>query len=223
MGIPRHKQANHRAVGVLQMISFFVIALLCSSINVDPTPKTSTTMGITTRTTTVKDKPTGKAIITTKATPKERRSERLAKSPCTVNVNSLIAEINLPTTRFDNVLEALRPMMAQDSQQDKGLNAPCNLAPPAEKTDQITPLASPMGVNQQPIMVDSTAMNTGTEASLQAQVRISKTTTTVEAKPTTTALPAQAENQSYSQHQKVPLKSPTHPSQTMKPAKAEAT
>jgi hypothetical protein len=79
-------------------------------------------------------------------------------------------------------------MTMQDSPQDKGLGAPCNLAPPAEKTNQITPLASPMGINQQPIVVNGTTMNTGMEASPQAQVRISKTTTTVEAKPTSTAL-----------------------------------
>jgi hypothetical protein len=59
-------------------------------------------------------------------------------------------------------------MMTQDSPRDKGLNAPCNLAPLAKKTDQIIPLAFPMGVNQQPIVVDGTTMNNGTEASPQA-------------------------------------------------------
>jgi hypothetical protein len=77
-------------------------------------------------------------------------------------------------------------MMMQDSPQDKGLDAPCDLAPPAEKTDQITPLASPTGTNHQTIIVNGTTMNTGMETSPQAQVRISKTSTTVKAKPTST-------------------------------------
>jgi hypothetical protein len=187
MGTPWRKHANDHTIGMLQMISFFVIARLCSSINVNPTPGTSTTMGITMRVTTVKDKPTGKAITTTAATSKERRSKRLAKSPRTVNVNSLISEINLPTTQFDDVLEALRLMMMQDSPQDKGLNAPCNLAPPAEKADQIASFASPTGIKQHLIVINGTTMNTGTEASPQARVSISKTTTTVEAEPTSTA------------------------------------
>jgi hypothetical protein len=146
MGIPRRKYANGPAVGVLQMMLFFiiVIALLCSSINVNPTLRTSTTMGITTRAMTIKDKPTSKAITTTATTLKERRSERLFKSPCTVNFNSLITEINFLTTQFNNFLEALHPMTMQDSPQDKDLNAPCNLAIPAEKTNQITPLPPEM-------------------------------------------------------------------------------
>jgi hypothetical protein len=135
MRIPHPKYANGCPVGVLQMILFFIIALLCSFINVNPTPGTSTTMGITTCATTVKDKPTSKAITTTAATPKERRSEQLAKSPHTININSLIAEINLPTTQSNNVLEALHPMTMQDSPQDEGFDVPCNLAPPAEKTN----------------------------------------------------------------------------------------
>ncbi len=91
------------------MISFFITALLFHLTYVNPTPGLSTTMGITMRASISKDKPTSRAIITTTATPKEQRSKRLAKSPRSVNVNSLLAEINLPTNCLDNVLEALQP------------------------------------------------------------------------------------------------------------------
>jgi hypothetical protein len=91
-------------------------------------------------------------------------------------------------TQFDNVVEALHLTTIRDSPQDKGLDAPCDLAPPAEKTNQITPLASPTGVDQQPIVIGSTTMNTSMEASPHAHVHISKTTTTVEVNPTSTAL-----------------------------------
>ncbi len=53
-------------------------------------------MGITTRASSSKDKPTSRAIIAIAATPKERQSKQLAKSPRTVSVNPLIAKINLP-------------------------------------------------------------------------------------------------------------------------------
>ncbi len=76
----------------------------------------------------------------------------------------------------------------QDSLQDDGLDAPCNLAPLTEKNNQITPHTSPMGVNQKTIMAGSTTKNTGMEVSPQAHVRISKSTTTAEAETTPIAL-----------------------------------
>jgi hypothetical protein len=151
------------------------------------TPQLIATMGITTCASTSKENPTSRATIVTAATPKERRSKQLAKSPRTVNVNPLIAKINLPGARFDNVLEALRPTTTHASTQDDNLNNSCDRAPPSEKTKRITPLASPTGVNQQPIEVSGTTKNDGSEGSLQARVRISKATVTVEAEPTPAA------------------------------------
>jgi hypothetical protein len=98
MGRPWRKHANNRAVGVMQMILFFIFASLCPLIYVNPPPQLLTTMEITMRAAIAKEKPTNKAITTTVATPKERRSERQSKSPCSVNVNSLLAEINLSVT-----------------------------------------------------------------------------------------------------------------------------
>jgi hypothetical protein len=96
MGTPRRKRGNSHGVGVLSMSSSIIIGLFCTLINVNSTPQLIATMGITTHASTSKDKPTSKATIVTAATSKECRSEQLAKSPHTVNVNPLIAEINLP-------------------------------------------------------------------------------------------------------------------------------
>ncbi len=140
-------------------------------------------MGIKTNALISKDKPTSRAIIVTAATPKEKRSVRLAKSPRTVNVNPLIAKINLSGARFDNALEALHPTTTRDSTQEDELNDPCDLALPLEKTNQITLLASPTGIDQQPIEASNIAKKASTE-SLQARVWISKATVTVEVEPT---------------------------------------
>jgi len=55
-----------------------------------------------------KNKPAGRALNATAATPveqhKERRTARLPKSPRSNNVNALLAEINRPTVRPDNIL-----------------------------------------------------------------------------------------------------------------------
>jgi hypothetical protein len=126
------------------MSSSFFIGLLYTLIYVNPTPRLIATMGIITCTLISKDKPTSRAIITTAATPKERRSERLAKSPRSVNVNSLLAEINLPMNHFDNVLEALHPLT---NPMDDSPNNPCDLTLPTNKNMQVTQLASPMGVD----------------------------------------------------------------------------
>ena len=80
-------------------------------------------MGIATRSVS-RQSPTQKGIIT-KTTPPQggkRRSERtnkspksVAKSPTSVDVNSHLAEINLPQTRFDNMLMALGHAMEMNA------------------------------------------------------------------------------------------------------------
>jgi hypothetical protein len=171
------------------MSPLIIIGLFCTLTNVYSTPRLIATMGITTRALTSKEKPTSTATILTTTTPKECRSQQLAKFPRTCNVNPLIAEINLPGAQFDNVLEAFCPMTTHDSTQDDNLNDSCDWASPLEKTNQITPLAFPTSINQQPIEVSGTTNNNGSEGSLQARVHISnKTTVTVEAEPTPAAL-----------------------------------
>jgi hypothetical protein len=111
MGMPQCNHANCYAIGVLSMSSLCFIRLISSVIYVYATPGSITTMGTTTRALISKTKLTSRAIITTTATPKEQQSEseKLAKSPRTGNVNSLLAKIKLPLNRFANVLETLRP------------------------------------------------------------------------------------------------------------------
>ena len=113
-------------------------------INVDLT-QLCLTMVTMTRATIAKEKPTRTAI-----TPKPMlRSTRSSQSPRSDKVNSLLAKINLPTFRFDNVLEALHSSTRQDSQMDDNLDDPCNLTLPTDKDNPITPLASPMGIDIQ--------------------------------------------------------------------------
>jgi hypothetical protein len=72
-------------------------------------------------------------------------------SPCTTNVNPLIAELNQPGARFNNILEALRPatITMNEKTQDDDLSNPCNLVPPTDKANQVTPLASPTCIHLQ--------------------------------------------------------------------------
>jgi hypothetical protein len=156
MGMPQHKRANNRTIGVMQMIFFFIFAFLCPLIYVNPSPRLLKTIGIMMHAAIAKEKPTSGAITTTTATPTERRSKWLSKSPLSVNVNSLLAEINLPVIQFNNVLEALRPF---NSPTDNGLNNPFNLAPPTNKINQITQLTSPTGVDTQVIEFTAPADN----------------------------------------------------------------
>jgi hypothetical protein len=181
----RQKCANNHAVGVLLMISLFIIALPKHLVHVNPTPRPFSTMGITTRASTSKDKPTSRAIITTAATPKQGQFEQLAKSPCTATVNFRLAEINLPTNQFNNVLETLCP---STSPTDAGLNDPCNLMLPTDKNRQGTQLTSPMGVDVQEIEFHAPVNNASPQANKPPQnqttspsrsVRINETATLV--------------------------------------------
>jgi hypothetical protein len=98
MGMPRHKHVTNCAIGVMQMISFFIITLLYPLIYVNSSPQLFPTMGIMMCTTIAKEKLNSRAITNTAATPKERRPKWLSKSPRSVNVNSLLVEINLAVT-----------------------------------------------------------------------------------------------------------------------------
>ncbi len=110
-----------------------------------------------------------------------RRSEHhLDKSPKSVNIKTIIADINLPQTWFKTILLALGPVaeggnITEKNTQDNDLDNPHTLVPPPEKANHITPLTSPMGIDHQPNKEDSaTTKNDGKEESPQARVRISK-------------------------------------------------
>jgi hypothetical protein len=186
MGTPRFNHANGYAIRVLSMSSLCFIGLISLLIYVYTTPGSITTMGITMRTLISKEKPTSRAIITTTATPKERRSVRLAKSPRTGNVNSLLAKINLPSNRFANILVTLCPTTSPS--MDDGLNDPCDLTPPTDKNMHEIQIALPTGVDKQeagchaPVHNASPPANESTNTQTtppSRSVRINKTATSV--------------------------------------------
>jgi hypothetical protein len=123
------------------LLSVFLIALLlATSIHVNPLQYYSA-MGILTRAVISKEKPTRTPI-----TPKQAQQPTwISKSPQSENVNSLLAGINLPASRFDNVLKALRPSTRRGSNNNNYLEDPCNLESPADKNNQIIKIASPTG------------------------------------------------------------------------------
>jgi hypothetical protein len=143
MGQPRRNHANNLTIGVMTRFLYFLIATLLHSSSYVNSSRYPSTMGIAMPAAISKEKPTRTAI-----TPKQaQRSTRLSKSPRSNNINSLLAEINLPMSRLNNILEALRPTTGRDSQKDNNLNDPCYLESPIEKNNQITTHASPTGVD----------------------------------------------------------------------------
>jgi hypothetical protein len=209
MGTPWCKHANGHAVGVLLMSSSIIIGLFCTLININSRPRLIATMGITTRASTSKDKPASRATIVTAATPKECRSKQLAKSPRTVNVNPLIAEINLPGARFDNILEVLCPTTTHNSTQKDNLNNLCDPAKPSEKTNQVTPLAFPMSVDQQPIKVSGTSRTMAQKDHHKQECESARPQSQLKQNQCQQPQP-QAGDQFYSPHQQVLAKDPTH-------------
>ena len=103
----RQRKRHRLIVGIVFIVGTLLLIL--------PTTSKASTMGIATRSS-FRQSPTQKGMIT-KPTPPQggmRRSERthkspksVPKSPMSVEVNSHLAEINLPQTRFDNMLTAL--------------------------------------------------------------------------------------------------------------------
>jgi hypothetical protein len=109
-----------------------------------------------------------------------RSKRHLNKSPKSVNINTIIADINLPQTRLEIILTALGPAAeggkeTEQNAQDNDLDDLHTLEPPPEKANHVTPLASPTSVDHQPNKEDSaTTKNNGDKESPQARVFISK-------------------------------------------------
>ncbi len=169
----------------MMMISLLIIASF-TFIDVN-LPQIHSTMGITTHTLISKEKPNGRTENSkTTTTPKEQKSTQHLKSPRSADVNSLLAKINLPMSRFENVLEALCPLRGSDSQKED-LDTPCDFTPPSEKNNQITPHASPTNLDHYLFLANGAAKNPATDGFPQDRatpptrgVRISKTATIVD-------------------------------------------
>jgi hypothetical protein len=94
----------------MRLFTIFIILIdLLHLLNVSPLHQPPPTMAPTTRA--KKDKPIGRATNTTattsviRSTPQKAR--RNAQSPSESNVNTHLADINKPTLRIENVLQAL--------------------------------------------------------------------------------------------------------------------
>ncbi len=148
-------------------------------------------MAIATRSLINKEKPASRMLIAIAPSPvehhQERRSDQLAKSPRATNVNSLLAEINRPSDRIKNVLQALG--LSKDPANGVNHSTPSDPTLPTNKTNQVTPLASLTGVDQEPPEALATNRETDVEDSPQARVCISDVTETVDADPSPAALP----------------------------------
>jgi hypothetical protein len=134
MGTTRRKRANDPVVGTWPMCSLLIIILLVTILNVNISYHFPPTMAIKTRAASSKNKPAGRALNATAATPveqhKERRTACLPKSPRSDNVNALLAKINRPTVRptvrLENIPQALRPTTNNDP-IDHGAKHPKNI------------------------------------------------------------------------------------------------
>jgi hypothetical protein len=199
MGKPLRKPVNGRTVEMIRMSPLFFFSLLIAIISAKHSPRHSPTMAIATRSSQPKEKPVGRALVAIAPSPVERhqgrRSDRLAKSPRNGNVNPLIAELNLPGAQYNNVMEALCPAatLTNNKPLDDNFNDPCDLVPPSErakdsdKANEVTPLSSPTGIDQQPPSKNSIATTSGKDDSPQTRVRISNATEVVENNPSPTA------------------------------------
>ncbi len=124
--------------------------------------------------------------------PKTSTSMHPPKSPCSDNVDSLLAEINLPISHFDNVLKGLRPPTERGSDNDDTLDNPCILEPPTDKNNQMTQVTSPTEVDTLTLGATSPAKNndSANDESHDQQTPSSKgvqiNETATEVKPSTT-------------------------------------
>ncbi len=83
-----------------------------------------------------------KATTTKTATPKDgkRQSERqLSKSPTSVDVNTILADINLPQTRFENILTVLGHAAEKNDEMEDNPAPPEDNNPADEEVDEDNP------------------------------------------------------------------------------------
>jgi hypothetical protein len=158
LGMTWRNHNNSRGIKVMGASSLiYIFASLIFLLHVSPPQRVTTTMAITTRST--KQKPIGQATIATPASLINRHPElqakRLARSPLNSNVNTHLATINMPTTRFQNALQALGspidPITNDTPGEDVVQKVSGALPPPSKEACQATPLALPTGADQVPL------------------------------------------------------------------------
>ncbi len=93
-------------------------------------------MGISTRSAS-RPQPVQKATAAKTTTPKGGKSwaKHHSKSPMSVDVNSILADINLPQTRFDNVLTVLGNVVKRNNKTEGNPTPPEGTNPSDEEED----------------------------------------------------------------------------------------
>jgi hypothetical protein len=93
----------------------------------------------------------------------------------------------------DNILEALRPTTGRGSnKQENTLDDPCDLEPPADKDNQITPIASLTGVDTFTLRVPSPVNNADPTANKDLQLQNLQTPSNREVRIIETAIQVEA-------------------------------
>ncbi len=112
--------------------------------------------------------PVQKATATKTATPKggKRQSERqLSKSPTSVDVNMILANINLPQTRFENVLMVLGHAAERNDKMEDNPAPPEDNNPADKEVDEDNPSSNQVSPPTSPNL----------DPTCNAMVRINKT------------------------------------------------
>jgi hypothetical protein len=169
-----HDAQSAEKISVLLSLLLFTTTTAITSLLQPPI------MAIATHSLQAKEKPIGRTLASIAPSPdeqhQERRSTRLSKSPRTTSVNPLIAELNQTRSRFNNVLETLRPPTTHTMNNLKDAleeEDPGNMNLPTDKANRVSPnQESPSSVNlQTPNVEDDTPP--------QARVHISEATESV--------------------------------------------
>ena len=125
-----------------------------------------------------KEKSISQATIAIATTPAERhptqRTKQLAKSPHSSSINMHLADINRPTLRIDNILQALQPTKYAAPNPDK--DSP--MMAPILPTTVAIPDGAPVAPEDSIAPQDNTTETVTQSSPLSRSVRISKTATT---------------------------------------------
>jgi hypothetical protein len=141
---------HHHSIDAIFCILGTLLQLLSQLTSVN------STMGIKTRTS-AGQQPTQKATTAKTPTPKggKRRAEcQLNKSPRSVNVNTILADINLPQTRFKTILMVLGPAKERNDKTEDSPAPQADNNPADEEADKANPssnqVSPPTSPNQDP-------------------------------------------------------------------------
>jgi hypothetical protein len=148
---------------------FYILGMLLLLLT-QLTPENST-MGIATHSAS-RQQPVQKVMTTKTPTPKgKHRSEhQLSRSPRLVNVNTILANINLPQTQFETILTVLGPEAERNNKMEDNPAPPADYNPADEEVDeanlssnQVYPPTSP---NSDPINDGTMRINETPESDL---------------------------------------------------------